>query len=160
MRTLRSRRLFTRIATVLAATAAAFTGVVVGTANAEPLWGGDYARVGLAYEGRYPANTPCSGAFRVVDTDSFTWYGRVGTLKLYYHGSCGAYARADNIESYCYVRLNRLEPGETGRYHGWVTETTDGLNYAYTQMANNLNGRLARGSVICSGMEVADVGWY
>jgi hypothetical protein len=129
-------------------------------ASARALWSGDYARAGLAYEGHYPASTPCNHHFYVVRTKTFNWYGRHGTLRMYYHPSCGAFVRVDNIETYCYTAAYRIEPGETGQLVGHVTETSDGLHYAYTQMANNLHGRLARGEAICSGTVVADTGWY
>lgn len=49
---------------------------------------------------------------------------------------------------------------EAGTLFGTVVETTEGLHCAYTQVLNNLHGRLAEGAAICSGTEVANTGWY
>ncbi|MDQ7804185.1 hypothetical protein Q5425_10605 [Amycolatopsis sp. A133] len=127
-----------------------------GAAEAKPLLSGEYPV--YAYEGQYPTSTPCAGGFGVHATKTFNWFGRIGTLRMYYHPSCGVYARVDNVESYCYVQSHR-NSGEFGPY-GWVTETTDGLNYAYTMMTNNLNGRLSDAVAICSGTEVARITWF
>ena len=54
------RRLIMAALTCLISIAAA-VGPGVEPAAARPLWSGDYARAGLAYEGSYPDATPCDG---------------------------------------------------------------------------------------------------
>lgn len=149
------RRMLARTCLINAAVVAASV-LLPSAAQAQPLFSGEYPV--YAYEGQYPTSTPCAGRFAVHATKTFSWYGRVGTLRMYYHSSCGVYARVDNVESYCYVQSHR-NSGEFGPY-GWVTETTDGLNYAYTMMTNNLNGRLSDAVAICSGTEVARIPWF
>ncbi|GAA2893146.1 hypothetical protein GCM10011428_02120 [Streptomyces violaceus] len=56
--------------------------------------------------------------------------------------------------------LQRSNNG-TGRVDGWVSETVDsGINYAYTQMGNNLSGRVSRALLSCDGHDLTSTGWY
>ncbi|MGI8781452.1 MAG: hypothetical protein ACR2L8_15035, partial [Solirubrobacteraceae bacterium] len=69
-------------------------------------------------------------------------------LKYFYSSRCGSFARVENAPRNCRVVLER---SSTQFYWwGWVVETVDpGINYAYTKVANNLQGRLSRSFVQC-----------
>lgn len=138
----------------------AFLGLVgtAGPVAAEPSFAFDYPRPELAYEGRYPQNTPCAGAFSVVQTKKVTWGGMNATFRMYYHRNCGAYIRVDNMFPECHLKGFRQSPENAPiDYFGIVYETSDGLTYAYTMMMNNLNYRLAWGHLRCYGQTVAEL---
>jgi hypothetical protein len=120
----------------------------VTPADAEPRRSGDYG----AYpnEGKYPEQTGVK--FRRVATRTATHNGRLITLKLFYNGRVGAFARIDNAPRDCMVMVDRT-PGSTQEHTGAVGETVDpGLSFAYTRIANNLDGRLARGALVCGDL--------
>ncbi|MFG2683250.1 hypothetical protein [Streptomyces sp. NPDC048392] len=56
-------------------------------------------------------------------------------------------------------RRGALDSG-AGRADGWAPETVDpGIDYAYTKIANNLNGRVSRTRLTCDGHVWAQTGW-
>ena len=150
---MRSKSLITLAAAVLAAMA------VAGTAQAAPFHNGDYPR--YAYEGRYPDNTPCT--YSLNQSRVATWGGRRITLRYYYSGGCGSFARIDNAPRDCSVWLDRTPDRDTVGGWDYVGETVDpGINFAYTKVGNNLNGRLSRGALVCGPRNyvIARTGWY
>jgi hypothetical protein len=146
----------------LAAAAAAIIGVSLALATgaqAASFWGGDYPR--FTYEGSYPTQTPCSGAYQLLQSRTASWGGRTITLKYFYNGGCGSFARIENAPSDCWVILDRTPVHSTASW-SWVEETVDpGDNFAYTKMGNNLNGRYSRGALACGpGSVLARTDWY
>jgi len=113
----------------------------------------------FAYERSYPAAKCAFG--QVGATRSASWKGRSVTLRYLYSGKCGSYARIDNAPADCKVYLDRT-PSSNRAHWDWVAETVDpGINYAYTQVGNNLNGRLSRGALVCgAGQVLTRTGWY
>jgi hypothetical protein len=114
-------------------------------AGAAPEQGGDYG----AYpnEGKYPEQT--GAKFRRVAMRTATHNGRQITLKLFYNGRVGAFARIDNAPRDCRVVVDRAL-GPNQQHTGRIDETVDpGISFAYTKIANNLDGRLARGALLC-----------
>lgn len=121
------------------------------------------------YEGLYPPQTPCSGRYYLPSvrggaTKTATYQGRTITLKYYYNGGCGSFARIENAPSgQCWAYLDRSDDG--GRTWDTVTEPVDsGITFAYTKVGNNLNGRLSRAALVCrgstSGIVLARTNWY
>jgi len=126
--------------------------------QAKPFHGDGYPR--FRYEGQYPDATPCS--YRLVYSRQANRERREITLKYFYSDSCGSFARIENAPRNCSVILDRTPSRNTNTY-GWVMETVDpGINFAYTQVGNNLSGRLSRGSLVCGeeGLVVTSTPWY
>jgi hypothetical protein len=122
------------------------------------------------YEGLYPTQTPCSGRYYLPQvsggaTRTASYQGRTITLKYYYHGECGSFARIENAPSgQCWAYLDRSNDG--GQTWANVTEPVDpGINYAYTKVGNNLSGRVSRAALVCRGsgssfVVLARTNWY
>lgn len=145
----------------LATIALALSTVLSGTADAAPSHSTGYPR--FTYEGVYPDRTPCSGGFRLVHSTSANVNGRTISLKYYYSGGCGSFARIDNAPQGCYAWLDRTPyvPSGTPTSWDWVRESVDpGINYAYTQIGNNLNGRVSRAALVCGTTVYARTAWY
>ncbi|MFF3286587.1 hypothetical protein [Streptomyces sp. NPDC003023] len=136
--------------TVLAAAgAAAVLAVTPFTAQAASYSGGNYGA--YAFEGQYPTVGGCSGTF----SQKYVRYAEGMTLRYYYSGSCGSFARIENSRPGCVAVAQRADGG------GWVSESVDpGITYAYTKIANNLNGRLSRAILSCDGHDLAETPWY
>lgn len=151
------KRLFFGLIAALGLIGASLTLAV--PAQASPSVDGDYGK--YANEGSYPSKAKC-GSFKMVKKASRFYAGRTFTVKLYYSDNCGAFGRVDNItDDYrCKVVVNRSGNG-THNYKGSVAESVDkGDDFAYTKIANNLNGRLARAGVVCDGHTQVKTGWY
>ncbi|MEU1852468.1 hypothetical protein ABZ499_25155 [Streptomyces sp. NPDC019990] len=144
------------IRTLLAAGgAAAVLALLPTSAQAAPHSGGNYGAYGM--EGRYPTTSFCSGTFRQIGA---TTYAEGMALKYFYSDKCGSFARIENSRANCAAVLQRSDSG-AGRVDGWVSETVDaGIDYAYTQMGNNLNGRVSRAVLSCDGHDLVATGWY
>lgn len=142
--------------TVLAAGGAAAVMTLLPTsAQAQQFSGGNYGAYGN--EGQYPTTNFCSGTFRQIGATK-TFQGM--SLKYFYSDKCGSFARIDNSRANCEAVLERSDNG-AGRADGWVSETVDnGINYAYTMMGSNLNGRVSRALLACDGEELASTGWF
>ncbi len=135
--------------------AAAVMALLPTSAQAAPFSGGNYGAYGM--EGQYPTTSFCSGSFRQVGA---TQYAEGMALKYFYSDKCGSFARIENSRANCAAVLQRSNNG-TGRVDGWVSETVDpGIDYAYTQMGNNLNGRVSRAVLSCDGHDLTSTGWH
>lgn len=130
------------------------------TADAAAVQSASYGN--LPNEGLYPEQTSCSGRYtqpRVPGgaTKTAVYQGRTITLKYFYSPGCGSFARVENAPRDCAAHSNRLD----GSKIVWVLETVDpGINYAYTKVINNLNGRQSRAVLICDNRTVASTAWY
>lgn len=158
-----------RLLTALVAASAAFIVLLTPTAaQAAPFVQGDFG----AYpnENSYPTVAGCSGTFSLPSgmpggpVQYGDWEGHHVKLEFYYSGRCGAYARISNAPASCMATIQRDANGDR-REEGRMWETVDpGDNFAYTRIANNLNGRLARALLICntatSSNLVASTDWY
>ena len=153
------KRVLSGLFLILGLIAASLT-MTATPAQAVPSTDGNYPK--YQHEGKYPSKSRC-GSFSAVDSASGFYAGRTFTVKLYYSDNCGAFGRVDNItDDYrCKVVVNRSGDGDPSDYSGSVAEFVDkGDDFAYTQIANNLNGRLARAGVVCDGHTQAKTGWY
>ncbi len=113
------------------------------------------------YEGKYPESTPCR--YNLQQSKSATWAGSKITLKYFYSGQCGSFARIDNAPPYCKVYLDRTRSSNPNPSSwDYVGETVDpGINFAYTKVGNNLSGRLSRAALVCgTGTVVTRTNWY
>ncbi|MDN3027903.1 hypothetical protein [Streptomyces sp. S.PB5] len=142
--------------TLLAAgSAAAVMALLPTSAHADSSSGGNYGLYGN--EGQYPTTNYCTGTFRQVGA---TKYADNMALKYFYSDKCGSYARIENSRQNCAAVLERSDNG-VGRADGWVSESVDpGITYAYTQMGNNLNGRVSRALLVCDGHQKAETAWF
>ncbi|GAA4326322.1 hypothetical protein GCM10023086_53800 [Streptomyces venetus] len=148
-----SRRSLTTL--LAAGGAAAVLALLPTSAQAAPYSGGNYGAYGM--EGQYPTTSFCTGTFRQVGA---TKYAEGMALKYFYSDKCGSFARIENSRANCAAVLQRSNGG-VGRVDGWVSETVDpGITYAYTQMGNNLNGRVSRAVLSCDGHDLVATGWY
>ena len=139
----------------LAGVAIVATMAVAGPAQAAPFHNGNYGR--YAYEGRYPENTPCR--YSLKQSRVASWGGRRITLRYYYSGGCGSFARIDNAPRACTAIIDRSANG--GRTWSSVWETVDpGIDFAYTKVGNNLRGRVSRAALACNRHLVARTGWF
>jgi hypothetical protein len=152
-------RLRKRTLTV-AALAGSLAAVAPAAADAHPFPGPGYPK--YQYEGRYPEATPCKyglNASRIATLGS-----RRITLKYFYSGRCGSFGRIENAPRNCRVTLDRSANG--GRTSSFITETVDpGDNFAYTQVGNNLSGRVSRAALVCDtsaddGQVLARTDWF
>jgi hypothetical protein len=135
--------------------AAAVMALLPTSAHAAPHSGGNYGAYGN--EGQYPTTSFCNGTFRQIGP---TKYAEGMALKYFYSDKCGSFARIENSRPGCAAVLHRSN-SSVGRVDGWVSETVDsGINYAYTQMGNNLNGRVSRALLTCDGHDLTATGWY
>lgn len=113
----------------------------------------------FAYEGMYPDRTPCRGQFELVQSTSGTYQDHVIALKYYYHDDCGSFARIEDAPETCAVILDRSTDG--GASWTWIRELVEpGLDFAYTMMGNNLEGRTSRGALVCDGKVIVRTGWW
>ena len=145
---------------------ASFTGVCALlafaiSAQAKPIYGVGYPR--FKYEGSYPEHTPCR--YHLQDSRTAQLGDRPVTLKYFYSGGCGSYARIDNAPGDCSVFLDRTYNNTYNNSDSstWanVIETVDpGINFAYTKVGNNLNGRLSRAALVCNGVLLNRTNWY
>ncbi len=116
------------------------------------------------YEGSYPEHTPCKyhlppvagGATRSA---YLRGWGHI-TLKYYFSDRCGSFARIENAPTgRCTVYLGRS--ADRGRTWALVSEPVDpGIDFAYTKVANNLDGRLSAAALICDSNVLAWTNWY
>ena len=139
----------------LAGVAVVATIAVAGSAQAAPFQNGDYGR--YAYEGRYPENTPCR--YSLNQRRVATWRGHRITLRYFYSGGCGSFARIDNAPRNCTAIIDRSANG--GRTWSAVWETVDpGIDFAYTQVGNNLRGRVSRAALACDRRAIVRTNWF
>ncbi|MBB1252508.1 hypothetical protein H3146_03850 [Streptomyces sp. OF3] len=134
---------------------------MAGTANAAPSSSPGYPR--FTHEGKYPQNTPCSGSYQLKYTNRANVGGRTITLKYFYAGGCGSFARIENAPRGCYAWLDRTRerPSGTPTSWDWVRESVDpGIDYAYTQVGNNLSGRVSRAALVCGTTVHSRTPWY
>ncbi|MFI8835147.1 hypothetical protein ACIGPN_29800 [Streptomyces afghaniensis] len=116
----------------------------------------------LPNEGLYPEQTSCSGSYYQPGvpggaTKTAVYGGRTITLKYFYSPGCGSFARIENAPQGCAAHSNRL----TDSGIVWVLETVDpGINYAYTKVINNLNGRQSKAVLFCDNQRLAETAWY
>jgi hypothetical protein len=158
-----------RLATALAALITAL--VILGhplTAQAVPYVQGNFGA--LPYENSYPTVAGCSGTFFLPSdmpggaVKYGNWAGRQVKLEFYYSNRCGAYARISNAPASCQAEIRRDSNGDR-REDGRMWETVDpGIDFAYTRIANNLNGRLALAQLVCvdgnTAHLVTSTDWY
>ena len=143
-----------RIKTLALTCTLALAGLVLASsAQAYPQWGSGYPdHPGEAiydYEGLYPNQTPCRYSLKRSATGWDMGAGGPLRLRYFYSSRCGSFARVDNAPRHCRVVLERSSTGFVLGW-GWVLETVDpGINYAYTKVADNLQGRLSRSYVQC-----------
>ncbi|MEU0477345.1 hypothetical protein ACFW5S_34045 [Streptomyces olivaceus] len=89
-----------------------------------------------------------------------TRYAEGTALKYFCSDKCGSFARIENSRANCAAVLERSGSG-AGRADGWVSETVaPGIDYAYSKIGNNLNGRVSRALLACDGRVRAQTGWY
>lgn len=147
----------------MVAAAVAAAGVVALApfqAQATATWSESYGE--LPNEGLYPEQTSCSGSYfqpKVPGgaTKTAEYKGHTVTLTLYYHRDCGAFARIENAPQDCEAHINRLQ----GNSIIWMKESVDpGIDYAYTMIANSLDGREVRAVLFCNGENLAETSWY
>ena len=138
----RARRRRARYGAVVAAVAVALS--FAGVTAAEAVRTTDRGTCGSRTRGRArrgpraPVDSTCCRAERPASG------GRTVTLKYFYNGACGSFARIENAPRNCWVVLDRSTDG--GRTWTWVMETVDpGIDFAYTMMGNNLSGRVSEG---------------
>jgi hypothetical protein len=130
----------------LAGVATAFSLAAATGAQAEPFDSKGYPR--FAHEGLYPERSGCK--YRLQNSAKGRYGGRTISLRYYYSGRCGSFARIDNAAPSCRVWLDRTPDGDTVGGWDFVGETVDpGIDFAYTQVGNNLGGRLSRGALTC-----------
>jgi hypothetical protein len=130
-----------------------------GGAQAAPFdSGAGYPR--FAHEGVYPEQSGCK--YRLTRSAKGNWAGRTISLRYYYSGGCGSFARIDNAPRDCSVYLDRTPDRDTVGGWDFVGETVDpGINFAYTKVGNNLSGRLSRGALVCgNGTVVVRTPWF
>lgn len=130
-----------------------------GGAQAAPFdSGAGYPR--FAHEGVYPEKSGCT--YRLTRSAKGNWGGRTVSLRYYYSGGCGSFARIDNAPRDCSVYLDRTPDRDTVGGWDYVGETVDpGINFAYTKVGNNLSGRLSRGALVCGkGQVVVRTPWF
>ena len=76
-----------------------------------------------------------------------------------YSDGCGSYARIDGAPTECSAFVDRSEDG--GRTWDNFAEPVDtGLDYAYTKVASNLDGRVSRAALVCDHLVLARTAWY
>ncbi|EGX54865.1 hypothetical protein SZN_35802 [Streptomyces zinciresistens K42] len=125
------------------------------TAQAQAFSGGNYGL--YSWEGQYPTVGGCAGTFRQVGP---TRTAGAMSLKYFYSDRCGSFARIENSRANCAAVLERSNNG-VGRADGWVSETVDpGINYAYTMIGVNLDGRVSRALLTCDGNVLTWTDWY
>ncbi|GGX90403.1 hypothetical protein [Streptomyces minutiscleroticus] len=135
--------------------AAAVVALTPLTAQAAPAQGGNYGA--YANEGQYPTISSCAGTFRQIG-NTLTFEGM--SLKYFYSDRCGSFARIENSRQNCSAVLERSNSG-AGNADAWVAESVDpGINYAYTKIGNNLNGRVSRALLVCDGHPLLNTGWF
>ena len=147
---------------------AAMVATVMGVTSAQAAPGSYGGYGGLAHEGVYPTgNHACGGTgwSQPVASKKYVYEGRTLTIRLCYNPSYGAYARLDGAkvnDGRCAAFTDRTFYANDKSSFATVYETVDGgVGFAYTMVANNLNGRLARAAVHCNGgPAVAQTAWY
>ncbi|MGI8779573.1 MAG: hypothetical protein ACR2L8_05285 [Solirubrobacteraceae bacterium] len=137
-----------RIKTLALVCTLALAGLVLASsAQAYPQQGGGYPA--YPYEGLFPNQTPCRYSLKRWADGQDIGGGGPLRLRYFYSSRCGSFARVDNAPRHCRVVLERSSTGFT-LPPAWVLETVDpGINYAYTKVADNLQGRLSRSYVQC-----------
>ncbi|WP_138497885.1 hypothetical protein [Nostoc sp. PA-18-2419] len=148
-------RTITSVVGLLVSTSLAFA----SDAQAAPFNSPGYPN--YTYEGKYPESTPCR--YSLLQTKKATWTGSTITLKYFYNGKCGSFARIENAPPYCRVYLDRTRSSNPNPSSwDYVGETVDpGINFAYTKVGNNLGGRLSRAALVCgTGTVVTRTNWY
>ena len=149
-------------------------GALLGAASALVLLGAQPASAAPYYYGYYPlwanenaypnGDHNCGGGYGWFTAKTVTkaYGGHTYTVKLCYSNSYGAYGRISGgavNDPTCSVLTYRKNAD--GSQLGGVGETIDsGLTWAYTKIANDLNGRLANAVLWCNGATQASTGWY
>ena len=111
------------------------------------------------HEGSYPEATPCADAFVVEQRITVDYQAYSITLSYFYHDQCGSFARIENAPTSCAAVLERST--DNGVSWAWVGEIVEpGLDYAYTQIGNNLQGRESRAVLVCDGKVLERTGWF
>lgn len=111
------------------------------------------------YEGVYPSSTPCRDRFQLQQSTTGTYEGHAITLKYYYHDDCGSFARIDGAPESCAAILDRST--DDGASWTWVRELVEpGIDFAYTRMGNNLEGRVSRAALACDGQVIVRTEWF
>jgi hypothetical protein len=111
------------------------------------------------YEGLYPSSTPCRGEFQLQQRTTGTYQDREIALEYFYHDDCGSFARIEDAPEDCVVILDRST--DAGVSWAWVRERVEpGLDFAYTMMGNNLEGRVSRGALVCNGLVIVRTDWW
>lgn len=111
------------------------------------------------YEGVYPEDTPCDGMFGISQRLFVSYQSSTITLTYFYHENCGSFARIENAPASCIAVLERSADDRMS--WAWVGEIVEpGLNYAYTQIGNNLDRRWSRAVLACDGEVIERTGWY
>lgn len=129
-------------------------------AQAAPMESATYGT--LPNEGLYPEQTSCSGSYYQPNvpggaTKTAVYAGRTITLRYFYSPGCGSFARIENAPQGCAAHSNRLTDTSTV----WLLETVDpGIDYAYTKVINNLDGRLSKAVLFCDNQRLAETAWY
>ncbi|MEU9183120.1 hypothetical protein AB0D14_00840 [Streptomyces sp. NPDC048484] len=127
-----------------------------GAAHADSAAYGTYANEGL-----YPESTSCAGSYySPVANHTVSYGGYTITLKYFYNGGCGSFARIENAPTNCSAYLDRSDDGGA---EGWVNTSEPveaGLTYAYTKIGNNLDGRVSRAALVCNDGVVDRTNWY
>jgi hypothetical protein len=152
-------------AVAVAAVAGLALPVVASPAGAEPYQSGGYPAFG--YEGRYPEQTPCK--YRLQQSRIVPYGSRLIRLKFFYNGRCGGFGRIENAPQDCEVAVWRTRtPAPTPEIAdqtlvGAIIEPVDpGIDYAYTKVVDNLQGRAAKAMVACGGgpFVIGETAWY
>lgn len=148
-------------------TIASVAGLLISTSlafatdvQAAPTYGAGYPR--FKYEGLYPEQTVCgANSFRLKYSDSVLWNGQGILVEYFYSSGCGSYARINNAPIGCAAFLDRSIYPNNPNVWEFVAESVDpGIDYAYTKVGNNLDGRLSRAALVCNSVIVYRGRWY
>ncbi|WP_327694738.1 hypothetical protein [Streptomyces sp. NBC_00459] len=138
--------------------AAAAGGLLLTTPSAAHAASAGYGS--YANEGLYPESTSCSGSYySPVANRTVVYNGYTITLKYFYNGACGSFARIENAPTNCRAFLDRSDDGG-GSWVNTSEPVEAGLNYAYTKIGNNLNGRVSRAALVCNDGVLERTNWY
>jgi hypothetical protein len=138
---------------------AAAGGLLLTTPGAAHADSEDYGA--YANEGLYPESTSCSGSYySPVPNRTVSYNGYTITLKYFYNGGCGSFARIENAPTDCWAFLDRSDDGGDS-WVNTIEPVEAGLDYAYTKIGNNLDGRVSRAALVCDDTNVlARTDWY
>ena len=107
----------------------------------------------------YPEDMLCSGAFKLNQRLIVTYQGHEVTLSYFSLEDCGSFAKIENAPTNCAAVLERST--DDGVSWAWVGEIVEPhLDYAYTMIGNNLDGRKSRAALACDGQVLERTGWH